>query len=224
MFTLTRPRHSTAVAYLALFSALGGTGYAAAQLAPDSVGSKQIKRAAVARSDIRIDAIDSARIKNGSLQRSDFAPGQLKAGAQGPQGPQGPKGEQGAPGAQGPKGEQGPKGDTGAPGAQGAQGPAGVVGKVTVKRVEVPLPDGDDVQLIALCPNGTKAIAGGTSTGNVTSEDISVGASRPALSGGGLPPDGSEFDGWRGSFVNPAGGTGDSTARVYAVCAEVPAA
>jgi hypothetical protein len=215
MFTKSRSRHSTVVAYLALMSALGGTGYAASQLPTDSVGSQQIKRAAVAKSELRSNAVNSAKVENGSLRRQDFAPGQLTSGPRGPQGPQGPQGDTGQ------KGDTGPKGDTG---AQGAQGPAGVVGQVTVQRVEEALPDtGALVDVLAQCPDGTRVIAGGASVNATTSTDINMTASRPAKGTGAVPSSGDEPTAWRASFVNPAGGTGGTTARAFAICAEIPA-
>jgi hypothetical protein len=49
---LRRPRHATAVAYLALFVALGGASYAATTLPAGSVGTKQIRAHAVTLSKI----------------------------------------------------------------------------------------------------------------------------------------------------------------------------
>jgi hypothetical protein len=73
---------TNAVAYLALFVALGGTSYAAVALPKNSVGAAQIKK----------DAVRSGDVKNGSLAAADFKAGQLPAGASGPTGPQGPAG------------------------------------------------------------------------------------------------------------------------------------
>ena len=90
-----RPSPSMGVALLALSVALGGTGYAAATLPKNSVGTNQIKTGAVT----------GAKVRDGSLFSNDFAPGQIPrgprgdAGLQGPAGPQGPGGPQGAPGA-----------------------------------------------------------------------------------------------------------------------------
>ena len=90
-----------AIALMALFVALGGTGYAAVALPRNSVGTKQLKK----------NAVTTAKVKNGSLLRADFRAGQLPAGATGAQGPAGPQGVQGL---------QGEKGDTGP-----STGPAG---------------------------------------------------------------------------------------------------
>ncbi len=90
------------VGYVALFIALGGTGYAAttALLPENSVGTKQVV--------------------NHSLLKADFKAGQLTRG------PAGPRGAKGSPGAQGPTGDPGA---TGAMGATGPQGPTGAAGK-----------------------------------------------------------------------------------------------
>lgn len=79
-----------AVAYLALFVALGGTA-TAATLARNSVGNAQLKS----------NAVTSAKVKNGSLRAVDFRSGDLPRGATGPQGPTGPAGPAGPAGAAG---------------------------------------------------------------------------------------------------------------------------
>ncbi len=99
---LTRLRHhvvTNVVAYAALFVALGGTSYAAAELAPNSVGTAQLKTGAVTATKIHNNAITAAKIKDGTLKMKDFAPGQLRIAvktAKGPAGPQGPAGPAGA--------------------------------------------------------------------------------------------------------------------------------
>jgi hypothetical protein len=74
------------VALLALFVALGGTSYAAVALPANSVGAKQIRKAAVGPGKLRANAIDSSRVRDKSLLAKDFAPGQLPAGPPGPTG------------------------------------------------------------------------------------------------------------------------------------------
>ena len=86
------PSPALGVALLALFVALGGTGYAAFKLPGNSVGTKQIRKGAVKSSDIASNAVTGAKVKRGSLNRTDF-----KAGAV----PQGPRGAQGTPGTAG---------------------------------------------------------------------------------------------------------------------------
>lgn len=89
------PSPALAVALLALFVALGGTGYAALKLPNNSVGSKQIRKGAVKNADIASNAVTGAKVRPGSLNRSDFNAGSL------PQGPRGERGEQGTAGAAG---------------------------------------------------------------------------------------------------------------------------
>jgi hypothetical protein len=81
MSSALRHVRTNAVAYAALFVALGGTSYAAIRLPADSVGSRQVI--------------------NHSLRAVDFRSGQLPRGAAGPQGPAG---------VAGPAGPQGPAG------------------------------------------------------------------------------------------------------------------
>ncbi len=105
-----RPRPATIVALVALFVALGGTGYAAFAVPRNSVGS--------------------AQVINGSLQKSDLSKRTVAAlkGNRGPRGLRGPSGGQGPTGAQGSAGAQGTTGATGPAGPQGATGPQGVQG------------------------------------------------------------------------------------------------
>lgn len=90
---------ANAVGFLALFVALGGTGYAALKLPRNSVGSSQIRNGAVRTSDLHKNAVTSAIVRNGSIRSEDIAPGTL---TQGQPGSQGPKGDQGPAGALGP--------------------------------------------------------------------------------------------------------------------------
>ena len=80
---------TNAVAYLALFIAIGGTSYAAVQLPKDSVSAKQIAK----------NAVRTAEVKDGSLKSTDFAAGTLLSG---PAGPAGPAGSAGPTGPAGP--------------------------------------------------------------------------------------------------------------------------
>lgn len=96
-----RTSPATAISLLALFVALGGTGYAALKLKPNSVGARQLRK----------NAVTSRKVKDGSLLAVDFKTGQLPAGAAGPKGDTGAKGDRGPVG---PKGETGPS--TGAAG------------------------------------------------------------------------------------------------------------
>lgn len=101
MRRIRRPRltYANVVASLALFVALGGTGYAAVQLAPNSVGTRQLKRGAVTAAKI------NARTRRALRGRAG------PAGLSGPAGARGPAGANGSNGA---------NGTNGLPGADGA--------------------------------------------------------------------------------------------------------
>ena len=109
-----RPSPATMISLVALFVALGGTGYAAVALAPKNT-------------------VGSAQVINGSLQKVDLSRRAVTAlkGNRGPRGFTGAAGAAGAAGAIGATGEtgaagaRGPGGATGATGAAGATGPAG---------------------------------------------------------------------------------------------------
>jgi hypothetical protein len=102
---------ATAIASVALFAALGGTGYAAATLPARSVGATQLKTSAVT----------SAKVRDGSLRLRDFRRADRPTGTRGDRGPAGargaagPAGPRGEAGAQGPRGEAGPQGPAGTP-------------------------------------------------------------------------------------------------------------
>jgi hypothetical protein len=85
------------IALLALFVALGGTGYAALKVANNSIGTKQLKRGAVKGPDLAANAVTGPKVKRGSLERSDFKANSLPQGPQGPQGPVGQTGASGSP-------------------------------------------------------------------------------------------------------------------------------
>ncbi len=107
-----RVNHTTVVAYLALFTALGGSAYAAGLIT-----GADIKNRSIAAKDLKKNAVNTKKVKNRSLLATDFKLGQLPAGATGPQGSQG---GDGAAGPQGPQGSQGAAG-------QDATAPAGAV-------------------------------------------------------------------------------------------------
>ena len=95
---LPRASFANVVSVLALFVALGGTGYAAVVLPAGSVGTSQLQK----------DAVTSGKVKDGSLKAVDFRSGQIPAG---------PAGAKGAAGATGAVGPAGPTGTAGSPGS-----------------------------------------------------------------------------------------------------------
>jgi hypothetical protein len=69
-----RPRltYANVTATLALFIALGGSGYAALKLPRNSVGTSQLKKEAVSVSKIRPGAVTSFRVRDDSLTGVDI--------------------------------------------------------------------------------------------------------------------------------------------------------
>jgi len=75
------------IGLLALFVALGGTAYAAAELPRDSVGSKQLRKGAVRTSDIRARAVTLGKLNKAARRALKGQVGPRGAdGAQGPAG------------------------------------------------------------------------------------------------------------------------------------------
>ena len=111
-----RLTYANVTATLALFIALGGSGYAAISLPRNSVGSREIRARAVGHAELAPSAVRSDNVSDGSLGLDDFSATARAAlrGATGPQGAPGPKGADGSPG---PAGLQGPRGNEGSPGA-----------------------------------------------------------------------------------------------------------
>jgi hypothetical protein len=73
MLKLKRPSPALVISLIALFVALGGTGYAAIALPKNSVGAKHIKK----------NAVTSKKVKNRSLKATDLAAGVIPPGFSG---------------------------------------------------------------------------------------------------------------------------------------------
>jgi len=147
-----RSKVSIVISLSALVVAVFGAaplGRAAAEMVvpKSSVGTKQLKKAAVT----------SLKVKDGSLLAADFKAGQLPAGPQGPKGDTGPSGPKGAQGPQGPQGAQGPAGPA------GPQGPAGISGYQQVFSIGT-VYAGETAEKTVLCPTGKKPLGGGVWT------------------------------------------------------------
>src|SRR5262245_5175742 len=138
-------RHTTAVAYVALFAALGGSAYAAV-----TVTGQNIKDGTVTGKDV----------KNRSLGTGKLTPRAVSSliGERGPAGPQGLQGQRGPEGPAGPIGQTGPKGDTGPAGEQGPRGITNLEYRVS-QGVSVPSGQlrGDQVN----CTSGKSVLGGG---------------------------------------------------------------
>ena len=140
MFRRMFRRHTTVVAYLALFAALGGSAYAAV-----TVTGKNIKNGTVTGKDV----------KNRSLGKSKLSPTALSSltGERGPAGPQG---------APGPKGEPGEQGLAGATGETGLQGPSGVSGYEIKVSQGMSVPKGQTYGDQVNCTSGKSVLGGGS--------------------------------------------------------------
>jgi hypothetical protein len=117
-----RPSAAVVISSLALFSGLGGVGYAAA-----TIGS----------SDIKNNAVQGVDIKNGTIKTADIAAGTRNA-LKGQTGPAGPAGPAGAAGAAGPQGPQGPVGPSNARSVTENTNKAWTVGLQNIVNLELP--------------------------------------------------------------------------------------
>lgn len=81
-----RQSPSTVIALLALFVALGGTSYAAFAVAPNSVGTAQLKDNAVTSGKIKNGAVTKAKLNPSALsgyERATLPPHQTETGTYG---------------------------------------------------------------------------------------------------------------------------------------------
>lgn len=128
------PSPAMIVSLIALFVALGGTGYAAATLKANSVASKQIKNGSIQAADLApsIRPSKSSRVFRAAVADVVTDPStDINIHVVGEKGDKGDPGSNGANGVNGVPGDQGAKGDQGPSGSQGPQGgsgPAGVPG------------------------------------------------------------------------------------------------
>lgn len=78
-----RPSGPMAVSFAALFVALGGVGYAATQLPPNSVGSAQLQNGSVGNWKLKFNSVGARKIINGSVgaKQVDSSQVQLRVGS-----------------------------------------------------------------------------------------------------------------------------------------------
>lgn len=196
-----RPSPAMVVACLALLVALTGTSIAAVQaLAPNSVGTVQLKPGAVTTPKIKngnvttakiaVNAVTGARVLNGSLSASDFASSSLPPGPAGPAGPAGPP---------------------------GPQGPAGTIGPITVRQADVLVAggtteDGDYITgtVSVSCNANEKAISAGTGwSDDAAGRELWTQRLTPLLTG-------TNVTGYRATGGNDSGNS--STFTLYVLC------
>ena len=220
-----RPTPALVISIVALFVAMGGTGYAASQIPRASVGAAQLKK----------NAVSSPKVKNGSLALDDFKLAERtklrgSAGTRGAAGARGSQGVGGTRGLSGLEGDEGSDGSDGGQGIQGIQGPTGVeevvVRTAGLSYVSAVGPNGqilsDDVQ----CQAGESVVGGGADVGpSVAFDDqpnVVITGSRPADASGAALGTGDEPTGW---FVQARrnSNTTTQTVGVYVLCASAGA-
>jgi hypothetical protein len=191
-------RHTTAVAYVALFAALGGSAYAAV-----TVTGENIKDRTVTGRDVKNHSLGTTKLTQNALATLGRTPSSA-----GPQGPKGDKGEQGGLGPAGPKGDPGP---TGPAGPAGPQGPSGISGWGYVN-APMAVPTGAIRSWSADCPNGKRPLGGGVSTTS-SSFDVRILEDAPNTNAAG------EATGWTATVWNKSGIP--ITHYVWVICANV---
>ena len=196
-----RPSPAMVVACLALGIALTGTSVAAVTaLAPNSVGTAQIKANAVTAAKIKNanvtgakiarNAVTGAKVLNRSLTAADFVASSL------PKGPAGP---------------------TGATGPAGPAGPAGTIGPITVRQAGVAVPGGvaqngayDTETVTVNCNAGEKAISAGTGwSDDAADRELWTQRITPIITNNAVT-------GFRGTGGNDSGNS--STFTLYVLC------
>jgi hypothetical protein len=108
-----------AVGYVALFTALGGTSYAAVTLNAGSVTTRALANGAVTSAKLAKNSVGSANVRSHSLVANDFKSGAL-SGLLGTAGKAGAAGGAGNSGGAGPAGPTGPGGPSGSAGLDGS--------------------------------------------------------------------------------------------------------
>ena len=211
----SRLTYSNVVSTLCLFLLLGGVAYAAGQLAPNSVGTKQLKDGAVTLKKIN-------KKTQRELRSSGPAGPKGEDGARGPTGPAGPEPVIGPPIRPGPTGPVGPAGATvGALFGSGADGDETIESRITLDGDtyfdDLTLEPGGEVRT-----NGFRLFVAGTLTmGNgsninrdgpgTTSECEATALSPRTLGGSGAGGCNSVEGGNGGDVPNSLGGEGGGT-------------
>ncbi|MEA2484134.1 MAG: hypothetical protein QOC55_2081 [Thermoleophilaceae bacterium] len=207
-----RPSPSMVVALVALFVAMGGTGYAAL-----TVTGKNVKDSSLTGKDIKDGSVATADVKDGGLLAKDFKAGQLPAGGTGPAGPQGDKGD------------KGDKGDTGTVDTSNFYTKAGSDGRylrgtiTVVKTISATVAADSYAYTNVDCPAGYQATGGGVDVNQIYSAKVS--SSNPTFAGNRTytVADGQHgpADGWFGAVTTQGTTTSASSAKVAVICAPI---
>ncbi len=205
-------RHATAVAYLALFAALGGSAYAAV-----TVSGENIKDGTVTGRDVKNRSLGTKKLSPKALRSLASRPG--PQGAPGVPGSKGDRGEPGARGPAGPKGDPGSKGETGPAGATGPQGPPGPTGPSGISgwsyhtKGHTIGPENYETWAVD-CPAGKRALGGGVAMSGPYQGSFRHGAVVQSA------PAGAAATGWVVTYSNGFS-QGNITAYAWVICAHV---
>jgi len=186
-----RPSPAMVVACVALLVALTGTSVAAVQaVAPNSIGTAQLRTGAVTNAKLKANAVTGAKVANRTLTAIDFRASSLPRGPQGVAGPAGPA---------------------------GAAGPAGTIGPITVRQAGVTVPGGTaqnaayDTETVTVnCNPNEKAISAGTGwSDDAVDRELWTQRLTPLLTG-------TNVTGFRATGGNDSGNT--STFTLFVLC------
>lgn len=185
-----------AIAYAALFIALGGTSYAAVKIPAHSVGTLQLQNGSVSNLKIRNDSITAAKIRDGSLLMRDFAAGQLRIAVKSAKGPAGPV---------------------------GPPGPAGAT-TVVIRTVSGTAGSDGRYTATAVCLTGERAVGGGANLVGTANSNDHLLSSRPGMgagsggfgAGSNAPTAGDTPTAWTAEMYSAVAGR---TLSVYVICA-----
>ena len=210
--------YANVMATLALFVALGGTGYAAT-----TVISSQIARGAVTTPKIANAAVTKPKIANGAISSAKLAKGSVSAVALGDRAVTADKLANGAVGTDKLAARSVGIGQI-APGSLDAsvfaagKAPGINQSKVGLQVRTLTLQAGQGSSLSAECPSGSIMIAGGfNGPGPTTPSDLST---TPAVVTGSYPTPPSGPGGYTGWTVSASAGAGSGASiQVFAVCA-----
>lgn len=188
------PRHSTVVAYVALFAALGGSATAATQLKRNSVGTAQIRNGSVHVSDLARSARPLTKARIAQAVTDQMTSSEVLAALS-----TAVKGQKGDAGPSGPQGGQGPQGPQGTP-------------TVNIRTSSVQVSPGATGIGVSACASGEKVTGGGGSMEGESGSSTTAGSTLNSA-----PTDAG--DGWSVQMTNR--GTQSHPLVVTAICTVV---
>jgi hypothetical protein len=159
------------------------------------VGTSELRSNDIRRHDIKDGSVGPGEILDGSVRAADLDPGLADS-------LKGEKGDTGEPGPAGPAGEKGEKGDQGEPGAPGLSG-------YQLEGPEARWSNGPGT-VTATCPDGKLALGGGFTVEGIRGGSAVVNTSQPVYAAGVAT-----------SWVVEGTATGEANVKAWVVCAAV---